>query len=233
MRTTITAAAVLATAGLALADSVDLTFTGVGAGRSFSVVANGTATNAFAGQLNFTMANGSGPAGGLLGGSLTTYCIDVLESVASGQQTYDLAELQDAPVTAGSITPAMGAAKATAIARMYTFAAGQQFGGSNDYAAAFQLAIWEVIGDLDNGLDIATGDFQVTSSINGGTSSILGDLLAAAVDATIAPFTRLGALTNEGYQDQLYSVAVPLPSAASLAAVGLVGMGLASRRRRA
>jgi hypothetical protein len=235
MRSVIATAAVLALAGAAAADSVDLNYTGPAEGRSFNVVANGNATSVFAGQLTFTVANGSGSTGVRLNGPLTTFCIDVLEAIGPGQQTYDLAALQDAPVTAGGIAPAMGADKASAIARMYTFAAGQQFGTDRNKAAAFQLAVWEVIADFgDNDpMSVASGDFRVTSSINSGTQNFLNALLAAAVDSSITEFQGLGALTNEGFQDQLYSVVVPLPGAAGLAAVGLAGVGLVARRRRA
>ena len=231
MRATITTAVVLAVAGVASADSVNLQYTGPGAGQSFNVSVNGNASAAFAGQYNFIASGGTG-AGAALSGALRTFCIDVLEPVAGGQQPYDLAELSDAPVTASG-DPAMGAAKAAAIARMYTFAGGQQFGSSSDYAAAFQLAIWEVIADLDTSLNIASGDFEVTDAISASTASILGDLLAAATDTSISQFGGLGALTNEGLQDQIYAVAIPLPGAAGLAAVGLAGVGLTVRRRRA
>ncbi|MFI4916426.1 MAG: hypothetical protein ACIAS6_07970 [Phycisphaerales bacterium JB060] len=234
MRSAIAITAMLAAAGAATADSVDLTYTGPGTGRSFSVQANGTATNVFAGQLTFVVANGSGSTGTQLNGSLLTYCIDVLEGVGAGQNTYDLAALEDAPVTAGGVAPAMGIDKARAIGRLYTAAGGDQFGSSNDFAAAFQLAVWEVIADFggDSGLSVDTGDFQVTSSINTGTQSVLNGLLAAAADDSVFSFSGLGALTNEGFQDQLYSVAVPLPGAAGLAAIGLAGV-IVSRRRRA
>lgn len=233
MRSMITAAAMLAMAGVAAADTVDLNYTGPGAGRSFNIVANGTSTSVFAGQLTFTVANGSGSTGVRLNGALLTYCIDVLEGVGPGQQTYGLADLADAPVTAGGVAPAMGADKAAAIARMYTYAAGQQFGSSNDFAAAFQLAVWEVIADFEGTLDVDSGDFQVTSIMNGGTTAFLTNLLDAANDTGLDEYRGLGALTNEGFQDQLYSVVVPLPGAAGLAAVGLAGVGVVTRRRRA
>jgi hypothetical protein len=226
--------AVLALAGAAAADSVDLSYTGSGKGRSFDIVANGTSTRVFAGQLTFSVVNGSGSTGVLLNGSLMTYCIDVLERVGGGSRTYDLADLQDAPVTAGGIAPAMGPEKAAAIGRLYTAAAGDQFGTSNDFSAAFQLAVWEVIADFGTTgatLDIDSGNFEVTGGINAGTESVLTSLLAAAADDSVATFSGLGALTNAGFQDQLYSVVVPLPGAAGLAAVGLAGV-VVSRRRR-
>ncbi len=234
MRSVIAMTAALALAGAAAADSVDLQYTGPGNGHSISVVANGTSTSVFAGQLTFAVVNGSGSTGVLLNGSLMTYCIDVLEGVGPGLNTYDLAALEDAPVTAGGIAPAMGAEKAAAIARLYTAAGGDQFGTDNDFAAAFQLAVWEVIADFGTTgatLDIADGNFEVTGSLNAGTQSVLGGLLAAAADDSVAKFGGLGALTNSGFQDQLYSVVVPLPGAAGLAAVGLAGVAFTRRRR--
>lgn len=234
MRSVYALTAVLALAGVAAADSVDLTFTGTGSGRSYNIVSNGVSTSTFAGQLNFSVANGSGPIGGNLNGALLTFCIDVLEQVGAGLNTYEIAALADAPVTAGGIAPAMGADKAAAIARMYTFANGQQFASNNNYAAAFQLAIWEVIADFggDNPMSLNDGNFLVTSSVSASVTSIVNDLLAAAGDTSIAKFRGLGALTNEGFQDQLYAVVIPLPGAAGLAAVGLAGVGLVARRRR-
>lgn len=234
MRSKIALAALVAAAGGAAADSVDLAYTGPGNGRSVSIVANGTSTNVFAGQLNFNVVNGTGSTGVLLNGSLMTYCIDVLERIGSGSRTYDLAELEDAPVTSGGIVPAMGADKAAAIGRLYTAAAGDQFTANDDFAAAFQLAVWEVIADFGTTgatLDIDDGNFQVSSSINAGTQSVLNGLLAAAADDTVGVFQGLGALTNAGFQDQLYSVAIPLPGAAGLAAVGLAGVMVTRRRR--
>lgn len=231
MRFMTTTIAVLGVAGLAAADSVNLQYTGPGAGQSFSVVANGNASTAYAGQYNFIASGGTG-AGAAISGALRTFCIDVLEPVTGGAQPYDLAELADAPVTASG-DPAMGAAKAEAIARMYAFAGGQQFGSSNDYAAAFQLAVWEVIADFGTSLDIADGDFEVTSSVGTGVSGILGDLLGAAGDTSLTGVSGLGALTNNGLQDQIYSVVIPLPGAAGLAAAGLCGIAVTRRRRMA
>lgn len=234
MRSVIAMTALLATAGVTAADSVDLQYLGSGNGRSVSIVANGTSKSVFAGQLKFSVVNGSGSTGIRLNGPLMTYCIDVLEQVSGGLNTYDLAALEDAPVTAGSISPAMGPEKAAAIARLYTAAGGNQFTTDNDFAAAFQLAVWEVISDFGTTgatLGIYDGNFEITSGLNSGTESVLTALLAAAADDSVGLFAGLGALTNEGFQDQLYSVAVPLPGAAGLAAVGLAGVVVARRRR--
>lgn len=232
LRSITTAAAVLGVAGLAAADTVDLRYTGPGAGASFNITAGSVTNDLFAGQLNFLTSNGTG-AGTSLEGTLQSFCIDVFEPLAAfseGPQTYDLNDLSAAPVT-GVGGSAMGGAKADAIARMYAFANGQQFGSSNDYAAAFQLAVWEVIADFDASLDIAGGDFRVNDALSVGVTDILDDLFTAAGDTGIGG-ARVAALTNSGLQDQIYEVVIPLPGAAGLAAVGLAGVGLIGRRRK-
>jgi len=227
MRIISTTAVLLAAASAASADTINLQYLGPGAGQAFQVQAYGTSASAFAGQYRFIASGGTGKAASL-NGSLVSFCLDVLEGVGGGPQSYDLKALTDAPVT--SATSPMSDDQAAAIARIYTFAAGQQFGSSNDYAAAFNLAIWEIVADFDTSLDVGTGVFQVTQSIGTGVTDILDDLFAAAIDTSINGAT-LAALTNDGFQDQV--VVIPLPGSAGLAAAGLLGLGVASRRRRA
>jgi len=58
-------------------------------------------------------------------------------------------------------------------------------------------------------------------------------LLAAATDTSVSVRRNLGSLTALGVQDQIYETAIiPLPATGGLAAVGLVGAGVLSRRRR-
>ena len=230
MRSLITAAAVFAAAGVTSADSIDLNNFSAGAGMAIFVSQGGTATGAFAGQYKFDASGGVGE-GVTLNGPLMTFCLEVLERVEPGSQTFDLEALSAAPVM--GVDPD-ATAKAQAISRMYTFAGGQQFGTDNDYAAAFQIAIWEVIADFGGTLDVGDGEgeFFVTSSLGSGVTDILDDLLVAANDTSVSQFSRLGSLTNPDSQDQVY-VVVPLPGAAGLATAGLAGVVLSRRRRRA
>ncbi|GIW74687.1 MAG: hypothetical protein KatS3mg103_1209 [Phycisphaerales bacterium] len=226
------AIAVLATTAIAAADSVTMRFVNPGPGRAVNIRIDGEQHYVHAGQLNHQILSRSGPSAPAVG-MLATYCVDVAEWVSPQGVTYDVRELTDAPVAGGN--NGMDAHKAAAIARLYTYANGQQFSTNNNFSAAFQLAIWEIVADMDTDsttLSINDGDFRAWG-LNGGTAGHLATLLAVATDHTIAIRSRLLALTNDGAQDQLFQVAVPLPTTGALAAVGLAGAGLLSRRRRA
>lgn len=225
-------AAVLATAALVAADSVTMKFVGSGAGRSATIRVNGDQYNVHAGQLNHEITARTGSTAPALG-ALATYCVDVSEWISYQNRDYDVSELTDAPV--GNGNSGMDQHKADAIGRLYTHANGQQFGTSNNFAAAFQLAVWEVVTDLEtesSTLSVLSGDFKAWN-LNSGTMSHLATLLAVATDDGISINRRIRALTNDGSQDQMFEVAVPLPTTGALAAVGLAGAGFFGRRRRA
>ena len=231
MKGIIATTAVLATTALAAADSVTMRFINAGPGRAVTIRANGEQHRVHAGQLNHEILTSTGdtaPAVGLL----ATYCVDVSEWVSTQSEVYQVSQLTDAPVSAGN--DGMAQHQADAIGRLYTYANGQQFGTGRNFAAAFQLAIWEVVSDLDtesSTLSVNDGDFRAWD-LNSGTSSYLTTLLSVATDQSIGVNRRLLALTNDGVQDQMYQVVVPLPTAGALAAVGLAGAGFVTRRRR-
>lgn len=231
-KTMIATVAVLATTALAAADTVNMRFVSPGAGRTATIRVNGNQYNVHAGELNHLITARSGPSGPALG-ALATYCVDVSEWVSYHGRVYDVNELTDAPVAHGNM--GMDQHKADAIGRLYTYANGAQHDGNNNFAAAFQLAIWEVVSDLDTPtttMSVASGDFKAWN-LNSGTIGYLTTLLAAATDDSIGINNRILALTNDGAQDQMFQVAIPLPTTGALAAVGLLGAGVVGRRRRA
>jgi len=223
--------AVLATTALAAADSVQMRFVDSGPGRDVRIRVDGEQYRVHAGQLNHEVLSSSGAtAPGV--GMLTTYCVDVSEWVTRQSETYDVSELTDAPVGLGS--SGMNQATADAIGRLYTHANGQQFENNRNFSAAFQIAIWEIVSDYgsDSGnLDVNDGDFRAWN-LNSGTSNHLATLLAVAGDSSLSVNRRLRALTNDGAQDQMFEVAIPLPTTGAMAAVGLAGAGFFTRRRR-
>lgn len=224
--------AVLGTTALAAADSVSMHFVDAGAGRNATVRINGNQFNVHAGQLNHEVTARSGSTAPALG-ALTTYCVDIYEYVNAQSRVYQVSELTDAPVAQGN--NGMGQHQADAIGRLYTYANGQQYGTSNNFAAAFQLAVWEVVADLDtesSTLSVANGDFRAWN-LNTGTTAYLTTLLSVATDSSIVANRGIRALTNDGSQDQMFEVAVPLPTTGALAAAGLAGAGFIGRRRRA
>jgi hypothetical protein len=103
-------------------------------------------------------------------------------------------------------------------------------GQSDEYATAFQLAIWEIVNETSLPYSLDDGSFTRDS---GSAAAILAnawlaDLNAGAIGWT--PATGLLALTSSTVQDML--VQTPIPAAAWLLGSGLLGLFGISRRRQ-
>lgn len=222
----------LALAGASNADFVDVAFTGTGAGTQVKVTSPVRNGDVFAGQLHLTLSNSTGLD---LNGNWTVYCSDLGQNISGGPaNTYEVMQVSSLPMGSG-----MGAAKAAAIGDLYAFAAGSQLTNatSNQLAAAFQIAIWEIIHDFDanaanNGLDITAGLFSATKTDGSAFSvsfmQIVSDLFAA-IGTTEG--TTLFGLGNGSAQDQIIEVSGFIPGPGVLA-TGAIGLLLRSPRRR-
>src|SRR5258708_7164714 len=123
MRTICWLAVLAGAATTAAADTVQLRFDGVGAGRNVPVSIGSSSFNCFAGQLVHNFSGGTGAAAGLTG-NITTFCSDLTQEVTSTGATYTLTGIQNLPQTVGFA--AMGNSKKQAIYDMYAAAGGQQ-----------------------------------------------------------------------------------------------------------
>ncbi|MEM1330278.1 MAG: hypothetical protein AAGG07_06940 [Planctomycetota bacterium] len=239
MKCVICSAALIAAAGVASADTVDVRqldgSNGRGAGANSSITVYGNTSTIFAGELIHEFTNGTGRLAALNGRTLAVFCVDAEQSTARGTPvTYESEDLANVP-TPGA---AMGSARADAVRGMIAYKDSLSGTGlastENQFALAFQLALWEVIYDYDTSvmggnLDLDAGDFSATrttgSSWSGAVLDQFNDFLA-----NIGFMPRSGAIALRSDTNQDLVVVIPTPAAAGMGLVGLAG--LASRRRR-
>jgi hypothetical protein len=226
------ACAVLGSA--AMADTVNVQFLGSDQGRNVKVITASSTMNVFAGQLIHRFSNGTGEAA-FLNGDRVTFCTDLLEYVTTTPKTYTLVGLDDVPGPSG-----MGLDKANAIADLYQYAAGTQSRAdtNDDFAAAFQLAIWEIVFDFNalggrSSVDVTAGGFKAKKTDGTALSSPITGYLNTLFNA-IGSYSRndpgsLRGVTRSGSQDQI--VEIPLPSPGLLAGAGLFSVAAVRRRR--
>ena len=215
---TVSAVATLALAAVATATPVSVTYNGVSPSKSVSLSKNsgGTYSNYTAGLNNLTGAVSNQSD---LRGAFTAFCIDINQTISNGNSYTDFntTALQSAPIP----TSPMGAAKADQISQLWYN--GRSILSSSDSYAAFQVAIWEIVNDT--GLSLSGGTFRAAS----GSVRTLAQGYLDKIDG-IGGRTSLFAIASPSTQDFVVPTAlVPAPAAAGL---GLLGLGMASRRNR-
>lgn len=222
--------AILACAPPALAvNTVEATRVGYGLTQNIAVTGaqiGGTFTFPI-GQFVYNFRNGVGE-GALLSGDTITFCTDLAQDVFPGYALYQVQPLSSAPEPG----PAMGPAKAQAIADVWAAVAGLQF-TSTPHAAAFQMMIWEIVYDFNGSaasLDAGSGNVQYvitqTSQAYFANTLAIFNSFKTAVGSG-GDLSVLRAVTNGDNQDQL--VFIPAPGA--LALLGAAAL-IVSRRRR-
>jgi len=212
-----------ATSSFAMADTVDVQYTGVAGGRDASHlrVEGGTY---YAGHMNHTIKSGA-----RADESFSTFCIDFAQSSDYNTATYQIVDIADAPmpgtpygqVIAGNIN----AVVANAAALGWIDNRLQADMNQTDYIAkmgAIQAAIWEAFGS-DVRISHDRTDNALASYYN-----ILTDVNTFDENARL---NGLRAIVADGQQDMLF--VVPLPPAA-FAGLGMLGSiaGVRTIRRR-
>lgn len=218
LKSTTFAAAVFAASTVAVAGPVSFDFEGVGQGRSAQIqVDGGAAENVYIGSVMHRVD----------GNLLSTYCVDPEQWAQTGVKNFERTELWK---TFDHRDYAHE--KANAIAELADNVGNTlwQSDVNRDTAAAFQLAVWEIIKDLNPlsgaaSFDFTSGDFKATG--NSTVFSLATNMLNGL------NFSRDNDLGYVGYAHGTYqdfmSKAVPAPGAFAL---GLAGVPLLASRRR-
>lgn len=189
-------------------------------------------TSTFAGSTDFTRS----------GRTIRTFATRVAQSFALGEAVTFAAV--DPSGLAGGVSGAtpIGQCRADLLADLF----GRYWGfASSDLdgtlAAAFQLAIWEIVHENLTGstredaaaqLTLDLGAFQASEGNDPGTFSayIHGNMMLLSLgNGPFTDFVNLRGLSEAGIREQLATVVVPVPAPALLAAAGLLATG--SRRR--
>lgn len=251
-RMTIAAAGTLVLAGTVSANTIDMTFEGSGSfGRGgLDLELNGAPLiNRFAGRLTFDVHGSTGDTPFGNGRTLYTFCTEIAAPAEEDNTTYNvyngpnndngfegLGELPDPGA-------AMGLADAARVSYLFVNYFRDAISGSSnnasdkDMAAAFQLALWDIVFDDDLDVDAGGDDgFAVTDapdSVLTLAQTMLTDVALNAnlefVSEKVFGFGNQGANGGNGAQDQI--TMIPLPGAAMMGLVGLGGV-MAVRRRR-
>ncbi len=243
LSTTILVAAIAAAATAVGADAatMTLTFTGVGpskdlklnynANRQFNQNASGGWSTVKAGKMKWSKAGG---------GTATTFCTQLAESISVGQTVnYLVAPVENVPDPAPG---AMGAIRAQLVRDLYTKQWSSVKNSSDTKLnAAFQLTIWEITHENLTAasaqaalaqLNVTKGALAVNMS-NSTTAQVAAmamQMIASLGQGGFAGFGNLLGLTDPTAQDQL--IVVPVPFTVGLAAAGLAGViGLRRRLR--
>lgn len=233
MKKTMIISVMLAAAG-AVHAGFDAEYTGM-TGVDGGVNINNTGTGGFinlnfnAGHNNFnyTDVGGDRGAGQFSGGSFSTFCIE-LQNTLGGSRSYDVTGIQNSPnPSPGNGGPQYDSADEAEVHAVV--AAAIRLGWINDdlsaganatntRLAAIQGQIWKVVLDLA----VVTGNGSVGTEMTALQSEIAND-----PSATVA---GLRAMLNADTQDQLF--VVPLPTAALAGLLTLGGFAGIKRLRR-
>ena len=211
-------------AGITVGDTFELKYAGMDKSRNVKVSNNGRTSNVSAGLMKYGIKDD---------GQYSTekgFCIDFNQHAKNSYRDYEAMNLDATPVPGNG----MGTEKAGLISKMWA-SSFDLVDISRDNAAAFQVAVWEIINDSDYSLSNANGDFYLKGYTT--IANIANTMIQTALNYT-GPMTNLVALSNNCYQDYIVEgsplpptpASVPTPGALLMATIG--GSFVAYKKRK-
>jgi hypothetical protein len=156
------------------------------------------------------------------------FCIE-MQGSTTANVLYNVLDLEAAPINQGPGGLPMGITKADYIRELWALHIGDAT--TNNGAAAFQAAVWEIVYEDKLAWNVKTHDTTDTMNsfkIDGNdTVEALANTWLGQLDGS-GPLAYLGALSNASYQD--YVVQIPAPGAVVLGVLGLGLIGWVRRR---
>lgn len=217
----------------ASADTINATLNSVTPSQtSVGINLNGHSENAWAGMLQWHKNSGSYTG---LTGNFQTFCVEITQNVILGS-SYTFNVVSPTLVPNPSLPNGMGVARAARLSELF----GEYYllaDDSNNNAAAFQVAVWEIVND--DTLSLGDGAFRLQNP--GSTIGGIANTWLASLDGTGKKAT-LGGMTDPCLQDQVFFISmdpptpgpvpsVPVPAAAWTGGALLLGMFGARARK--
>jgi hypothetical protein len=201
-------AVIVLTSPVAYADA--LLFNGFAVGSAAVTLVSPVSEGTSAGEFSFTNV--------MTNEELFTFCIDVNKFIQWGPTTYTRSSLADDPI--------FNPMQKTRIDELFTSAFGL-IGSDGNKAAAFQLALWELVYDtpVSGPTTFSTGNFRATSSAVGGAAALL-DGLGSATGGWALTTWRSGT-----GQDQISVTQVSEPGTFPMLFAALGALGFMMRRK--
>jgi hypothetical protein len=160
------------------------------------------------------------------------FCIEMSYSTSS-YADYKILALQDAPLNEGPLGAPMGSDKARYIGELWAEHGDDATMAIAQNRTAFQLAIWEIVYEDNQG--IGTWDVTTTTgsaatgfrAVGDASTLSLANTWLSQINGTDSVASNLFAYSNLDYQD--YVIRVPIPGTILL---GLVGLAALRRKLR-
>ena len=245
----LSALAVACATSVAAADSIDVRWLGnsapdkpgIGRGHNLSLKVNNNAITRWTGQYVVDMSNPDGPLASKFVGRFNVFCVELTQELSSNTRRYNVGAVDTIPLMgAGDFLSLM---RAEAINDIFGSKGHDALSSSasNDLAAAFAIAVWEIVYDYNpaqpqRNLNLFGGSFTfvhpdaLSDSIEALVHTIFG-----AIGQNLEP--PIAGFSNVSHQDFITCedgcTIIPLPTTAGMAGLGLLFAGTRRRRRAA